>query len=450
MEVLLIQIAIVGKTNVGKSSLFNRLVGSRQAIVSNESGTTRDLRQATILLNNTQATLVDSGGLGDKGELFARVTKRSLDLAKKSQIVLFVVSAKSMPTQEDIKLFWQISHLARFSALIVNKVDNKNQKDLLYEFAGFGTDDIIATSCEHALGIDELKQWLDIRLRYINDTKEDDFFPEQPQKKLDEIRIAIVGRPNVGKSSLANKLLKDDRSIVSAIAGTTIDPVDANMQYKDRNFCFIDTAGLRRRSKILGLERLALDRTKKVLKRADIALLVLDASEGITTSDEKLVGLIEEFSLGLIIVVNKIDKKIKSLKELSDELKHRFSFLRHIPFVNVSATSAKSSDKILDLAIEVFDAYNYRIPTSKLNEIIKDAMQRHNTPTYKTKPVKIFYATQFQARPPKIALVCNYPKGLHFSFLRYLKNSIRKHFAFMGSPIILEVKDKNSSDGLVK
>ncbi len=448
-------IALIGRPNVGKSSLFNRLVGKRIAITSDISGTTRDTKKEEIEIDNKHALLIDTGGLDDKDEMFEIVKRKSLQSAKKSDIILYMVDGKLFPDDKDKKIFFELQKLKKDIALIINKIDNDKMNEIVWAYQSFGIKNIFPISVSHNRGITPLLNWLYKKLPVeknleLNDDKDlsleaflDDFKKEEENLKeklsssSNEIKVAIVGRVNVGKSSLLNALLNEERAVVSSIAGTTIDPVDEEMIYKDKIITFVDTAGIRKRGKIEGIEKFALNRTEKMLENANIALIVLDASEEFKELDERIASLVDKFSLGSIIVLNKWDKARDEYKKVVEDVRYRFKFLGYSPIITVSALSKKRIHKINDKILEVYENYSKRISTGKLNELIKFANSKHHLPSDMGKVVKIFFATQFDIKPPRIALVMNRPKSLHFSYKRYLVNTIREHFNFEGSPILI-------------
>jgi len=259
---------------------------------------------------------------------------------------------------------------------------------------------------------------------------------DEEQEDDKEFKVAIIGRVNTGKSSLLNALIKEDRVVVSDVAGTTIDPIDESIEYKDYKITFVDTAGIRRRSKILGIEKFALNRTENMLKDADIALLLIDATAGVTELDERIAGLIDKYKLGALIVVNKWDIRGElEYKEAIEEIRDELKFLHYAPIITISAKTGQRVDKILDKIVDIYKRYSYRIPTSKLNDAIKMAIARHHVPSHNGQVVKIKFATQFATKHPRIALVANRPNLLHFSYKRYLTNFLRDKFDFEGVPI---------------
>ncbi len=452
------KIALLGKPNVGKSSLFNRIAKERTAITSEVSGTTRDIKEKNVLIGDKEAVIVDTGGLDDSNELFKKVKEKSLKAAKEADIIIYMVDGKLLPDDEDRKIFFELQKLNKPLALVVNKVDNEKLKEQAWEFLSFGAENFFTISVSHNREIGKLLDWLEKFLpqkeEVLTEDEEEDFedflqsLEEEENEKEEEnneIKVAIIGRVNVGKSSLLNALLGEERAVVSEVAGTTIDPVDDYIVYQDKIITFVDTAGIRRKGKIEGIEKYALNRTEKMLEKADIALLVLDASEEFKELDEKIANLIEKHKLASIIVLNKWDNPYRSYEESVKEVKHRFKFLSYSPIITVSALTKKRVDKIKDKILKVYENYSRRIPTSKLNELIKFANAKHHIPTDKGKDVKIYFATQFATKPPQIALIMNRPSALHFSYKRYLINQIRENFDFEGSPIILVPKKRGET-----
>ncbi|EAH4545610.1 TPA_asm: ribosome biogenesis GTPase Der [Campylobacter jejuni] len=453
-------IILIGKPNVGKSSLFNRMARQRIAITSDISGTTRDTNKTEIHINSKKAMLIDSGGLDESDELFKNVKKNTLKVAKESDIILYLVDGKLAPDDEDKQFFYSLKKLGKPIALVVNKVDNKKDEERAWEFANFGVKEIFNLSVTHNVGLDELYEWLEKFLYeefLIPDEEEnlEDFLEHYEEgkefqfKEVDQnhIRVGIVGRVNVGKSSLLNALVKQERSVVSSIAGTTIDPVNESVVHKDKVIEFVDTAGIRKRGKIQGLERFALNRTEKILSHSQIALLVLDAHEGFNELDERIAGLVAKHYLGVIIVLNKWDKSEMDFDKTVKELRlDRFKFLAYAPVISVSALSGKRVHVLLDKILQIFENFTQKIQTSKLNTLIENATRAHPLPHDYGKLVKIYYAVQYDLAPPKIALIMNRPKALHFSYKRYLQNQIRKEFNFEGVPLVIASRKKGSKE----
>ncbi|EKS1371064.1 ribosome biogenesis GTPase Der [Campylobacter jejuni] len=451
---------LIGKPNVGKSSLFNRMARQRIAITSDISGTTRDTNKTQIHIHSKKAMLIDSGGLDESDELFKNVKKNTLKVAKESDIILYLVDGKLAPDDEDRQFFYSLKKLGKPIALVINKVDNKKDEERAWEFANFGIKEIFNLSVTHNVGLDELYEWLEKFLHeefLIPDEEENledflEYYEEGKEfqfKEVDQnhIRVGIVGRVNVGKSSLLNALVKQERSVVSSIAGTTIDPVNESVVHKDKVIEFVDTAGIRKRGKIQGLERFALNRTEKILSHSQIALLVLDAHEGFNELDERIAGLVAKHYLGVIIVLNKWDKSEMDFDKTVKELRlDRFKFLAYAPVISVSALSGKRVHVLLDKILQIFENFTQKIQTSKLNILIENATRAHPLPHDYGKLVKIYYAVQYDLAPPKIALIMNRPKALHFSYKRYLQNQIRKEFNFEGVPLVIASRKKGSKE----
>jgi len=490
------KIAIIGRPNVGKSSLFNRLVKKRDAITADIAGTTRDVKRRTTVIMNKEVQLLDTGGL-DKGcELFDKIKEMSLKAAYKADIILYMVDGKGIPEDEDKKLFYELQAMGKDMALVVNKIDNDKMKEKLWDYYEFGTDAIFGISVAHNRNTVELLEWIsskipdsdivkeesdeDIHIIEPEEETDEDFFAnvsEQEEhddgytywdedemdgvviddtifgnndriKEFDEedinhIKIAIIGRTNVGKSSLLNALLGEERSVVSSVAGTTIDPIDETVEYKDKQITFVDTAGLRRRGKILGIEKYALMRTTEMLENSNMALIVLDASEPFMDLDEKIAGLVDSNRLASVIVLNKWDiSKREDHDKIIKEVRERFKFLAYAPIITLSAKSHLRVDKLHDMILEINENYSQRIPTSKINEIIEKALRRHTLPSVSGQVIRIYYGTQYETRPPKIAIVMNKPSGLHFTYRRYLVNKMREAFNFTGTPLLFKAKKR--------
>jgi len=495
------KLAIIGRPNVGKSSLFNRLLKQRDAITSEIAGTTRDVKKRVAVVVDKEVEILDTGGLDEGCELFDRIKEKSLEAAHKADIILFMVDGKSLPEEDDKKLFYELEAMGKSIALVVNKIDNDKMQEKLWEYYEFGTNRIFGISVAHNRSILPLLNWIASELpessivkaiedvesddddmdgfdALINgyededeesddeddfddeDDSEDDLDPDLAEMEeafkgivkeyepgsTDHMKVAIIGRVNVGKSSLLNALLKEDRSVVSSVAGTTIDPIDETIEYEDKKITFIDTAGIRKRGKILGIEKYALMRTEEMLETADIALLVLDASVPFMDLDEKIAGFVDKNRMACLIVLNKWDLAPKEdYEKIIAEVRDRFKFLSYAPIVTISAQSKQRVHKIFDMLLKINENYSQRISTSRLNEVIQAAMKKHTLPSINGMNIRLYFATQYDIRPPRIALIMNRPQGLHFSYRRYLTNQMREQFNFEGTPILFKAKAKNAS-----
>ena len=461
------KIALIGQPNVGKSSLFNRIAKKRIAIVSDISGTTRDIRKHEVEILDRDALMLDTGGIDDTDDaIFSNVKRKAVECAKEADIILFMVDGKKIPDEKDKELFYELQALGKTLALVVNKIDNDKEKERLWSFFEFGIDEknLFGISVSHNRGTKLLFEWIWAALParpIVEDAialvpDEDDFLEDflDPVEDINEsvevddgeIKVAIIGRVNVGKSSILNALVGEERSVVSPIAGTTIDPVDESFEYKDKNITFVDTAGLRRRGKIEGIEKFALNRTKEMLEKANLALVVLDASDELFDLDEKIAGLVDEYGLGTIIVLNKWDINRDDFKEVEEKIRSKFKFLYYAPVIAVSAKTGRSIDRLKDKLVEIYENYAQRIPTSILNKTIETATIRHSLPSPNGTYLRIYYTTQFETKPPRIALIMNKPSLLHFSYKRYLINFLRDSINFEGTPIHVVTRAKGQRE----
>ncbi len=456
----MLKVAILGKPNVGKSSFFNRILRRRDAIISEKAGTTRDIKKREVTLDDEleDILILDTGGLEDKDELFDMVKEKALNEAKEADLILYMVDGRTIPDEEEKKYVRHLQKLNKPMILIVNKIDNDALNEGVYNFYELGIEEVFPISVAHNRGvgklIERIKEFVPKKETFIQaasieeDIPLEELFSEKSEnlEELKEIKVAIVGRVNVGKSSLLNALVGENRAIVSEVDGTTIDPIDESIYYEGIHITFVDTAGIRRRSKIKDIEKYALMRTEKVLKEADLAILVLDAKNGIVELDEKIGGLIQKHKNAVIIAANKWDETKMDFKKFEENVRMKFKYLYYAPFMAVSAKTKRNIDKLQEKILYVYKNYTKRIPTSKLNEWIKEATIRHHLPTdIRGREIKIYYATQFGIKPPTIALIMNQAK-LHFSYERYLVNFLRNKEDFTGTPIIFIPREKGKKD----
>ncbi|MFT7823880.1 MAG: ribosome biogenesis GTPase Der [Sulfurimonas sp.] len=455
------KVAILGRPNVGKSSLFNRLARQRDAITSDMSGTTRDIKKRMVTISgNRDFEILDTGGIDYSSELFSKVAEHSLKAAKEADIIIYMVNGKTLPEEEDRELFYQLQALGKPLALVVNKIDNEKEEERYWEFLEFGADYTFPLSVSHNRYFNDFYAWLEEHIPQKEEAEEglqleeeiDPFADMLEEIRFDdkaeeednrEIKVALIGRVNTGKSSLLNALVGEERTIVSDVAGTTIDPVDESIEHNDYKVTFVDTAGIRRRGKIIGIEKYALGRTEEMLEKADIALLLIDATAGVSELDERVAGLIEKYKLGSLIVINKWDiREEKSYEEAINDIRDELKFLHYAPIITVSAKTGQRVHRILDQIVAIYERYKQRIPTSKLNDALREAINRHHIPSHHGAVVKIKFVTQYETKPPKIALIVNHPNFLHFSYKRYLANYFRSKFDFEGVPLDLETRKR--------
>ncbi|MBP6408091.1 MAG: ribosome biogenesis GTPase Der [Fusobacteriaceae bacterium] len=432
-------VAIVGRPNVGKSTLFNKLVGERAAIVDNQPGVTRDRLYRETEWSGTEFVLVDTGGLEPRNNEFmmSNIKKQAEVAMLEASVILFLVEAKAGITALDEEIATILRKKNKPVIIVVNKVDNmQKQSDDLYEFWGLGFEDMIPVSAEHKINLGDM---LDSVIGHIAKLE----FPEEEEG----LKLAIIGRPNAGKSSLTNRLVGSERTIVSDVAGTTRDAIDTAFEYNEEKYVIIDTAGIRRKSKIEeDLEYYSVLRAMKAIGRADVCVMMLDAVEGLTDQDKRIAGIAHEEKKPLIICVNKwdlLEKDNKTMKKFEEGLRVDLPFLSYAPILFISAFTGQRVLNILKMANHIYEEYTKRISTGLLNSVLKDAIAVNEPPTRKGRAIKINYATQISAAPPIFAIFCNHPDLLHFSYIRYLENKFREAFGFEGCPIEFVVNKKN-------
>lgn len=435
-------VAIVGRPNVGKSTLFNALAGEKISIVKDFPGVTRDRIYADVTWLNNQFTMIDTGGIEPESkDLMLSHMRQQAEIAiDTANVIIFLVDVRQGLLDADFKVADMLRKSGKPIILVVNKVDNFNKLMAdVYEFYNLGIGEPIPISSVSKLGIGDM---LDEITKHFN--------PEDLKEEEDERpRIAIVGKPNVGKSSIINKLIGENRVIVSEIAGTTRDAIDTTVKFNKKEYIFIDTAGLRRKSKIKEeLERFSIIRTVTAVERADVVVLVIDAIEGVTEQDAKIAGIAHERGKGIIIAVNKwdsIEKDNKSVKEYTNKVREILSFMPYAEIIFVSALTGQRLPKLFDLIEIVIQNQTLRIQTGVLNEIMMEAVAMQQPPSDKGKRLKLFYVTQVAVKPPTFVIFVNDKQLMHFSYTRYIENRIRDAFGFKGTSlkfIIRERKDK--------
>lgn len=432
-------VAIVGRPNVGKSTLFNRLTHTKLAIVEDTPGVTRDRLYQDAEWNGKSFTLIDTGGIemASQDSMLNLVKKQAQVAIEEADLILFVADGKTGITIDDEEVAQMLRKTKKPVLLVVNKIENYDHPEQIYDFYQLGLGEPFAISASHGMNTGDL---LDAVTELLGDVEEDDYDP-------DVIKIAVVGRPNVGKSSLTNAILGKERSIVSDIPGTTRDAIDSPFSIDGQDYVIIDTAGMRRKNKILDTtERYSVIRSLRSVDRADVVLMVINAEEGLLEQDKRIVGYAHEQGKGIVLVVNKwdlIEKDDKTYTTFEKKIRSELLFLQYAPMIFVSAQTKQRVNKIIEVVNFVAEQQNLRISTSVLNEIIRDAVQLNPAPTDKGRRLKILYATQSGVKPPTFVLFVNEPEIMHFSYERYLENKIRENFGFEGTSIKFVVKKRN-------
>ncbi len=436
-------IVLIGRPNVGKSKLFNRLTGSRKAIVNDYSGLTRDRNYGKMTIAEREFVIVDTGGLAhdDESELADYIQNQALVAAKEAHLILFVVDGKEGYCEYDRELFQQLTRIQKETLVLVNKIDCTEHETRAHEFYELGTEQLFPVSAEHGLGISELE---DVILEKIPSTMK--------FTKDYDLSLALVGRPNVGKSSILNRLLNDERNIVSPISGTTRDSIDSYLQYFNQRIRIIDTAGIRQKSKVRNdAEFYSVRRSIKSIEECDIAILVLDATEGVTEQDTKIVSTVLESGKALLLAINKWDliekRDSKEADNFIKDIKHRLRFLE-APHCLVSAKENLRINKLLKFIPELHSQYTKKVTTSKLNQTLNEILEKHPPPSHskaKYKPIRFYYCTQVSIEPPTFVFFANKPDAIHFSYKRYLRNQIQKTFGMESVPVRLIFRSKNNT-----
>ncbi|WP_058485539.1 ribosome biogenesis GTPase Der [Defluviitalea phaphyphila] len=436
-------VAIVGRPNVGKSTLFNRLAGERIAIVEDTPGVTRDRIYAEAEWLNHKFTLIDTGGIEPNAEdIILKQMRRQAEIAiETSDVIIFLVDVKQGLTDSDHEVANMLRKSQKPVVLVVNKVDNMVKDNMdIYEFYNLGLGDPIPISAAQPLGLGDM---LDEVVKYFDKTEETNYEDEV-------IKVAIIGKPNVGKSSLINKILGEERVIVSDIPGTTRDAIDTPVTIGEDKFVFIDTAGIRRKNKVKeDIEKYSIVRTVAAIERADVSVLLIDAEEGITEQDTKIAGIAHERGKASIIVVNKwdkIEKDDKTMNKYLKDIEFKLSYMPYAPKLFISALTGQRVHKLFEMIKIVSQNHSLRISTGLLNEVLYEAMAMNQPPSDKGKRLKIYYMTQVGIKPPSFVLFVNDRELMHFSYKRYIENQLREAFGFKGTPLHFIVREKRGKE----
>ncbi len=432
-------VAIVGRPNVGKSTLFNRIIGRNFAIVEDMPGVTRDRNYAEAAWEEKHFLLVDTGGFEPETEdpMYLKMRDQTTLAVEEADFIIFLMDGKQGLLPSDI----EVSHRLRASGkpviYAVNKVDGARHEELIPDFYRLGIDTFFPLSARHGAGFSDL---MDELWRMLPATATGG----EQEEKVSIPRVAVLGRPNVGKSSFVNSLIGEDRMIVSPTAGTTRDAVDSEYRYYGRKYILVDTAGIRSRGRIgQGVEKYSVMRAMKGLSRADVALVLIDAAEGVTEQDERIAGLVNEAGKGLILILNKWDlvpDKEEAYKRYIADIQQRLKFADYAPVLTISAVTRQRITKVFDEIDSVIKETEKRVPTAELNRVFEKLTAAHEPPLYRGRRVKYYYLTQVGIKPPTFIAFVNYPDGVHFSYLRYIENKLREAFGFSGTPVRLYTK----------
>ncbi|RAS79364.1 ribosome biogenesis GTPase Der [Priestia endophytica] len=431
-------IAIVGRPNVGKSTIFNRIVGERVSIVEDVPGVTRDRIYSSAEWLNKDFNIIDTGGIELSDEPFMTQIRQQAELAMdEADVIIFLTNGREGITAADEEVAKILYRTKTPVVLGVNKIDNPQMKELIYDFYSLGFGEPFPISGSHGLGLGDL---LDEAARHFPKDEDEEYGDEV-------IKFSLIGRPNVGKSSLVNAILGEERVIVSNIAGTTRDAIDSKLTKDDQEYVIIDTAGMRKKGKVYeSTEKYSVLRALRAIERSDVVLVVLDGEEGIIEQDKRVAGYAHEAGKAIIIVVNKwdaVEKDEKTMKEFEEKVRDHFQFLSYAPIVFLSAKTKKRVHTLLPVVQTASENHAMRVQTNVLNDIIMDAVAMNPTPTHNGKRLKIFYATQVAVKPPSFVVFVNEPELMHFSYQRFLENKIREAFGFEGTPIRIFARQRN-------
>ena len=434
-------IAIVGRPNVGKSMLFNKIIGRRLSIVEDTPGVTRDRIYGESDWRGRKFTLIDTGGIEPRtdNQILAFMRSQAQIAIDNATVIVFLCDIKTGMTASDQEVASMLQRCGKPVVLAVNKVDQGQSPDI-YEFYNLGLGDPIAVSAVHGHGTGDL---LDACVQY--------FPPEDEEEEEDDaIKVAVIGKPNAGKSSLVNKILGEERVIVSDVAGTTRDAIDSRFTNSKGSFVFIDTAGMRKKSKVEeDIEKYSVLRATMAIDRADVCLIMIDATEGVTEQDTKVAGMAHEAGKASIIVVNKwdlVDKDDKTMARMTEDIRRDLAYMTYAPILFISAKTGQRVDKLFDMIDYVSNQATFRVTTGMLNTVLADAQTRVQPPTDKGRRLKIYYMTQVGVKPPHFVVFCNDRRLFHFSYQRYLENCIRSTFGLEGTPIILSIREKGDKE----
>ena len=430
-------VCLVGRPNVGKSTIFNRLIGKKVSIIEDTPGVTRDRIYGDVSYKNYKFHLIDTGGIDVSREVFNDEIKVQVEIAiNEADKIIFVVDGKSELNQNDYVIRDMLKKSGKDVIVAVNKIDNINREENIYSFYELGFGDLISISGEHNLGISDLLDWIVSDFKQVSEDRVED----------NKVKFCIIGRPNVGKSSLVNALLNEEKAIVSDIAGTTRDSVDTEFRYDGNDYVVIDTAGMRKKGKIYeSIEKYSVIRSMKAIERSDVCVVVINAEEGIIEHDKHIASYALEAGKPIVLVVNKWDtvNDKNDIKSFTNLMRAEFQFLSYVPIVFLSAKTKKRIHTLMPEVLKVYNNSLKEIKTSVLNDVIRDAVMLNQPPSYKGKRLKIYFVNQSGTRPPKFTFSVNSKGLVHFSYERYLENKLRESFDLEGTPIVIQFKNRS-------
>ncbi len=435
-------VAVVGRPNVGKSTFFNKIAGKRISIIDDTPGVTRDRIYADCEWLNHKFTMIDTGGIEPEtnDDILMQMREQALLAIDTADVILFMIDGRVDLTNADLEVAEMLRKSNTPVIVVCNKIDNFKEPPHFYNYYEMGFGDIMMISAVNMLGLGDL---LDMTCSYFKENDSDDFDDDEICK------VAIVGKPNAGKSSLVNKLLGEDRTIVSTVAGTTRESVDIPFEFNENKYLLIDTAGIRRKSRVNhNIEKYSVLRSFDAVDRSDVCLIMIDAVEGVTEQDKKIAGYAHEAGKASIIAVNKwdlIEKNNKTHKKFETEVRNELAFMQYAPIIFISVKDNIRLDKLITLVDYVNNQAALRVQTGTLNDVLSDAVLMHQAPSDKGRRLKLYYMTQIAVKPPRFALFINDKELSHFSYIRYIENQIRANFNFEGTPIVIELREKKKN-----
>ena len=429
-------VCLIGRPNVGKSTIFNRLIGEKKSIIDDQPGITRDRIYGNVTYNDKSFLLIDTGGIDmEKQDFNDDIKTQAMIGVEESDVIVFIIDGREELTSNDLLVRDMLMKTNKRVILLVNKLDNKKFEEQIYNYYELGFETILPMSAIHNVGFEELLEEI---------TKD---FNENTEEDSDILKFCIIGRPNVGKSSLINAILNEERSIVSDIAGTTRDAIDTQFRYNNEDYIVIDTAGMRKKGKIYeNIEKYSLIRSLKAIERSNVCVVVINAEEGIIEHDKHIVSYAVEAGKAIVLVVNKwdtIEDPNREIKEWKQKIANEFQFIPYVKIVFLSALTKKRVHTLMPEIIAAYENSTKQIKTSLLNNVIIDAVNLHQPPSYKGKRLKIYFVSQTDIKPPKFVFQVNSKKLVHFSYERYLENKIRESFDFTGTPLVIQFKNKS-------